>query len=65
MSDRTFKELIEEYKTKGDVQIKLVTGEKIHGTIDEVGDGVIVLGLGSEKRLVNMQNIVLISPSVL
>jgi len=65
MSERTFKQLLEEYQSQGDVQIKLVTGEKIHGKIDEVGVDVVVLGLGSEKRLVNMENIVLVSPGLL
>jgi len=65
MSDRTFKELLIEHSTKGDVQIKLVTGDKIHGKIDEIGEDVVVLGLGSDKRVVNMNNIVFVSPGVL
>lgn len=65
MSSRTFKDLLCEYSTKGDMQIKLVTGEKIHGTIEELGDDVVLLKSGAEMRVVNMRNIVFVSPGVL
>lgn len=65
MSTRTFRQLLEEYSGQGDVQIKLVTGDKIHGKIHEVGEDVVILGLGAEKRLVNIRNIVLVSPGLL
>lgn len=65
MGTRTFKELLTEYSSQGDIQIKLVTGEKIHGTVEEVGDDVVLLTAGAEKRVVNMRNIVFVSPGIL
>ena len=65
MGEKTLKDLLEEYSTKGDVQFKLVTGEKIHGEIKEIGIDVAVLETGTEKRVVNMNNVVYVSPGVL
>jgi D-arabinose 1-dehydrogenase-like Zn-dependent alcohol dehydrogenase len=65
MSSRTFKDLLSEYSSHGDIQIKLVTGEKIHGTIEEIGEDVVLLSTGSDIRVVNMRTIVFVSPGIL
>ncbi len=62
---KAYAELLASFIEKGDVQIKVTTGEKIHGEITEVGSDYIILTQGSKIQWVNMCNIVLVSPGVL
>lgn len=65
ITEKTFNELLSEHISKADVQIKVTSGEKIHGTITEVGRDYVILTLGSQRQLINIQNIILVSPGLL